>query len=293
MLVPLLLLWLLFLDYVSAFVPSAHSAIRGRTLSFPAAKPQFPNLNAKGRKKNRDHAPFSITSVPFLSDDTNAVKSSLETLLMLSDKKRQEVWKDDMKKQYPFVPSVFVDMFADSVISAFAAIAPSELQMVAQPSGLEKVRSKMGSSIKNELKKSDMYANLPLTDGDKDKMLSSLIGASLDLLLQDAAMVLAHPNEKLQALEAEKRQITRFMTKRQLLWYQVRYHTVRSALAIAVGTLLLALLYNGYKSTSVVQAIEKSIIKLYVLVKSLFGGLSRLVSGSKSGRRTRIRRRVR
>ncbi|KAL3927652.1 MAG: hypothetical protein SGBAC_012998 [Bacillariaceae sp.] len=288
-----LLYWLFSLGSVASFVPSAHVSSK----SFPVTTPLFGrslSLHAKkggGKKKNSDSS-FSLSSVPFLADDSSAVKSSLETLLILSDKKRQAVWKEDMKKQYPFVPSSFVDTFADSVVSSFTAIAPAELQMVTQPGGLQKVRSKLESSIKKELRKNDMYKNLPLSDKDKDKLLSNLIGASLDILLADAAMVLAHPNEQLQALEEEKRQITRFMTKRQLVWYEVRYHTVRSALVAAAGTLLLVLLYNVSKSTAAVQVVQKSVIKVWVFAKSLVMGIIQLVSGSKR-RRPRVRRRVR
>ncbi|CAJ1952372.1 unnamed protein product [Cylindrotheca closterium] len=288
------LFWLLSLGLVASFVPSAQSR-----LPSPVTNPLFGrslSLNAanKGRKKKKDElTSFPFPSAPFLLEDTNAVKSSLETLLVLSDKKRQAVWKEDMKRQYPFVPAVFVDRFADSVVSSFSAIAPSELQTVVQPGGLEKVKSKLETIIKKELKKNEMYANLPLSNSEKDKLLSNLIGTSLNLLLRDAAMVLAHPNEQLQALEEQKRQITRFMTRRQLVWYQLKYHTVRSALVVTASALLLTLLYNGYKSTAVIQGVQKSAIKLWVFAKSLAMGLVQLVSGSKRKRPRRVRPRVR
>merc|ERR1711865_335689 len=54
-------------------------------------------------------------------------------LLLLTNKKRQEELKQDIHHHYPFVPVGLVDRAVNSVVEAFATLAPKQVQEVLQP----------------------------------------------------------------------------------------------------------------------------------------------------------------
>jgi hypothetical protein len=242
-------------------------------------------LDAKKKWRKPSNASFSFSFDSWVKQsNTNsggsAVESGIETARLLSDKKRQEVWKSDMKKQFPIIPAVFVDSFLDSMAEAFSAVAPSQLKKAMRPGGLEKVRPQIQASIIKSLKDQRLMSNLPLPTSEKDKILEGLVSMSLDLLLQDAKEILAEPSERLQGLEEQRRQVARYMTKRKLIWYEIRYHPIRTAFLSSLATVLAYLLYKEVRTTTIFKEASRSLVTFCTSLQAAYYKLFKEASRS-------------
>lgn len=158
-------------------------------------------------------------------------------LILLGNKKRRTEFKRSIRKDFPWFPHGAVDLCVDSVSSAFESVAPTELKMALQPGGLLKVRPRLEESLTKQL--SDTLGNVDVPfigSKEKKQLLQYLVRMSLDILLQETEQALAEPSAKLRALEAQRREITKYMSVRQLTRYHIRYHPWRLLLSgLAVG----------------------------------------------------------
>ena len=182
----------------------------------------------------------------------------MDAALVLGDKKRQSVFKQDLGKQFPFIPPAVLDVCMDALSTSFDNVAPSDLKKALKPGGLEKVRPKIEAKAVKSLKTQQMIKDLPLSDEDKTKLLEYVVKLSLDYLLEDAQAALVAPALKLQTLEREQYEIRRYMSFWQLSWYRLRYFPVRTigCSMILSWTVFLTLQY--YKDTALVTSLAST-----------------------------------
>lgn len=176
----------------------------------------------------------------------NTMVSGIEAALMLTDKKRQEDWKNEMRQQFPIIPSVVFDICIDSLSEGFASMAPAQLKEALRPGGLEKVRPGLENTIVINLEQQQVMKSIPLKASDKRQLLQYLVTKSLDYMLKDAELLLAEPAVKLQVLETQKQNIQRYMTFWQLSWYRIRHYPVQMTL---LGLLSIYASYSLYQQT--------------------------------------------
>jgi len=220
---------------VSAFSPVRPHRFLVSTKSIAT----FTILNAAKKKKSPPSSSDLLNSfgVMFGKKNKSSMESGIETALLLIDKKRQKQWKEDMEKEFPFIPATALDICLDCLTDAFSSIAPTQLKSALRPGGLEKVRPELEETIVDTMEKYYMIKNIPLKPSAKTELLQYLVNLGLDYALKDVEKALADPVERLQALEIQKREITRYMTRKQLLWYRIRYRPLQTA-AILSGTAL-------------------------------------------------------
>jgi len=172
------------------------------------------------------------------NNNNNIGGGGIETaLVLLGNKKRRTEFKRSIRQDFPWFPPGAVDLCVDSVSSAFDSVAPTELKMAIQPGGLLKVRPHLEASLTKQL--SDTLGNIdvPLIGSkEKKQLLQYLVRMALDILLQETEQALAEPSTKLRALEAQKQEIIKYMSVRQLTWFRIRYHPWRMLLTgLTVG----------------------------------------------------------
>lgn len=160
-----------------------------------------------------------------------------------------------------------------------------------RPGGLEKVRPAMESSIVKTLMDQPMMAGLPLSLSEKEKLCHRLVSMSLDLLLQDAKEILADPNDRLQALEQRRREVTRYMTKWQLLLYEIRYHPIKSAFLASTGLFLAFSFYKEIRTTAIVKRALRTVFLFYATVHTTLSKLLPTIPKRRIVRRPRSPRR--
>lgn len=254
-----LLTWLIicFIRSGSSFVPT--SRIHPKIASFP-----FDSVALHAKRKQP--SPSSASPLPSSPLDSllkfvtpghqqNSMGSGIEAALILTDKKRQEDWKNDMRQQFPLVPPVAIDICVDSLSEGFSAMAPAQLKAALRPGGLDKVRPDLETTIVANLEKQQVVKNIPLKPDDKRQLLQYLVTKSLDYVLKDAELALAEPAVKLQALESQKQQIQRYMTFWELSWYRIRYFPLQAALVGILSTYVTYSLYRQTKDTWIVSTI--------------------------------------
>ena len=225
----------------------------------------------------------------------NGVESSIEAAMILTDKKRQEEWKKDIGIKYPLIPSFVVDVCVDSMSGAFESIAPAELQAVLRPGGLEKARPELEQGIVTSLEKQQVWQGIPLKQDDKRQFLQYIVNMALGYVLRDAELALAAPTAKLRALDAQKREIQRYMTRRQLLWYRIQTYPVQMAL---FGATFLYIIYTMYESTKhtwlmskITGTVVRGITHVGMMMKNAFNVFG--MSSKQSLKKKAIRRVVR
>lgn len=223
-------------------------------------------LNAKKGKKGKSSWE-PLAKMAFAGSSKNTIESSVETVLLLTDEKRQAEWKKDMQKQFPFIPLAVLDTALSALSTAFESIAPSQLKAALKPGGLEKARPDLEDSITKALETQPVMKSIPLSPKDKQHLLKYLVGLSLDYMLKDVEEILKNPFEKLQTLEHEKKQIQKYMGFWQLAWYRIRYFPMQTALLGVTTTLLTTLLYQKYQRTAIVSAITSAMITTLSVIK--------------------------
>ena len=166
-----------------------------------------------------------------------ATKVVLNSMMILSDKKRQSHFKNAMNEEFPWIPPAMLDVCLSVLSESFASVAPKDLKVALQPGNFDvKVRPKIEQNVVTSLQEQSMIQSLPLSTNDKDKLLKYLVSMSLDFVLQDAKEALAAPSTKLQMLEREKKEVIKFMSLPQIVWYRLRYFPIQSlSFTIFVG----------------------------------------------------------
>jgi hypothetical protein len=195
-------------------------------------------------------SPFdSVFKNAFTPRKQSGVESSIEAAIILTDKKRQDEWKKDIGQKYPLIPPFMVDICTDLLSGAFESIAPSELQAVLRPGGLEKARPKMEREIVTTLEQQQLLQGIPLKQEDKRQFIQYVVNMGLDYFLRDAELALAKPSAKLEALDAQKREIQRYMTPRQLLLYRIQNYPLQMTLIGTTCIYVICTLYEATKHT--------------------------------------------
>lgn len=156
-------------------------------------------------------------------ESKGALEAGVKTALRLGNKHQRTQWTKDVSKRFSLIPPSMVSGCVDGLASAFAAIAPKDLQKALKPGGLEKVRSKIETDFVRNLRTKPIIQRLPIPNDDKTKLVEFLVELSLDFFLKDIGPILAAPSVKLQELDRERREIQNRMSFRQRVWYRVRY----------------------------------------------------------------------
>lgn len=220
------------------------------------------------------------------------MESGIQAALFLTDKKRQEEWKKDMKKSFPFLPNVVLEICIDALTEAFSTIAPKELKGALKPGGLEKARPNLEASIVSNLESQQVLKSVPIKADDKRQLLRYLVSLALDYFLKDVELMLAEPSVKLQALEAQKREILRYMSFWEIQWYRIRYHPVAMATMTAASVCLAYFFYQETKTSLFVSSVTSFLGSFYCGIQTVLLHLGQLF-GWTSGKSLRKRRWIR
>jgi hypothetical protein len=152
----------------------------------------------------------------------SAAEVGIQTAQLLLDSKRQTQVKQQLKQDFPLVPGAVIDACLDLTSQAFSTIAPKKLQLALQPGGMVKVRPELQSAIVDSALKQQMIQAFPLLNReDKAKLLESVVGVTLDYLLQDAQALLEAPEIRLEALELQLKQVKQRMGFARLFKYRL------------------------------------------------------------------------
>eukprot|EP00535_Pseudo-nitzschia_heimii_P006454 CAMPEP_0197174562 /NCGR_PEP_ID=MMETSP1423-20130617/1027_1 /TAXON_ID=476441 /ORGANISM="Pseudo-nitzschia heimii, Strain UNC1101" /LENGTH=236 /DNA_ID=CAMNT_0042623505 /DNA_START=440 /DNA_END=1149 /DNA_ORIENTATION=+ len=172
-------------------------------------------------------APETLSILRFLQgfsfEIKDAVEAGVETALVLRNKQQRTQWTKDVNERFPWIPPSVVSGCVDGLASAFADIAPKDLQKALKPGGLEKVRSRIEADFVRNVQAQPVVRKLPIPNDDKKKLVEHLVDLSLDFFLKDIEPVLAAPSMKLRVLDRERREILSCMSLRQRIWYRLRY----------------------------------------------------------------------
>jgi hypothetical protein len=204
----------------------------------------------------------SVFKLVFPHRRQSGVESSIEAALILVDKKRQEEWKKDVGQKYPLIPSFVVDICIDSMSGVFESIAPAEIQAVLRPGGLDKTRPELERGILTSLEQQQVWQGIPLKQEDKRQFLQYFVSMALDFALRDVEIALAKPSAKLQALNAQKREIQKFMTRRQLLWYRLQTYPLQMTLLGVTGIYVVYTLYEATKHTQLMSTMTRTVVSV-------------------------------
>ena len=148
---------------------------------------------------------------------------SIQTAQLLLDKRRHEELTRDLQKQFPFVPPAVLEGCVNVVADAVLVVTPEKLQKALRPG----VMAKRGPEISREitrfvLKQPIMDAIPVLNADDKANLVESMVNMAMDFLLRDAQIILASPEVRLEALEAEVRNVKRLMGPWRLFLFRLR-----------------------------------------------------------------------
>jgi hypothetical protein len=169
----------------------------------------------------------------------------------------------------------------DGLASAFAAVAPKDLQNALQPGGLEKVRSKIEADFVSNMNAQPIIQQLPMPKDDKIKLVSYLVDLSLDFFMKDLESALAAPSVKLRVLDQERREILRYMSVWQFTSYRLR-HKSKSTIALgllSLWTIGITLLYFR-QNHNIVVSIQHQFKPFFSFFSSLAAALVQGISNA-------------
>jgi len=214
-------------------------------------------------------------------------QSGVEAALVLGNQERRAQWTKDVGKKFSWIPPEMLSMCIDGLASAFVAVAPKDLQKALQPGGLEKVRSEVEADFVRHLQNQPMVRKLPMAQNDKDKLVAYLVNLSLAYFLKDLESALEAPSEKLRHLDRERRDIQRYMSVRQLVWYRLRYKpaTTIAVAFLSIWTICITFLFLQQNHHHTIVIIQKQFTSLYSF---LAGTLIQWISNVRSALRWMI-----
>ena len=211
------------------------------------------------------------------SDGTKgAFEAGVETALVLGNPQQRTRWKKDISERFSWIPPSMLSGCVDGLASAFAAIAPKDLQKALKPGGLEKVRSKIEADFVNNLRAQPIIRKLPIPNDEKKKLMEYLVDLSLDFFLKDLEPILAAPSVKLQALDRERREILNRMSFQQRVWYRLRY---KPKATIALG---LFSLWTVFVTLSFVKPNQNVDLKVKLLFSFVSGAFLQFITTIRS-----------
>lgn len=199
-------------------------------------------------------------------------QTGLEAALVLGNQERRAQWTKDVGKKFSWIPPEMLSMCIDGLASAFVAVAPKDLQKALQPGGLEKVRSKVEADFVRHLQNQPMVRQLPMAQNDKDKLVAYLVNLSLAYFLKDLESALEAPSEKLRHLDRERREIQRYMSVRQLVWYRLWYKpaTTIAVAFLSIWTICITFLFLQQNHNKTIVIIQQQISLLFSFLAGAF-----------------------
>lgn len=207
----------------------------------------------------------------------NAVQSGIDGALILTDARRRNEFKKDLKKQFPWMPSAFVDSCIDLLSDSFSNVAPADLKKALKPGGLETVRPKLENEVVTSLRNQPVLQNLPLSEKDKSAFLTYMVSMSLDFLFKDVQETLQAPSLKLSTMDRQMREIQKYMTIRQHMWYRIRYRPLQTTSLGLLCVWTIYLSYQQYKHTVLVSCLTGICLKAVTTAKTLCGTITNVL----------------
>jgi hypothetical protein len=160
---------------------------------------------------------LSKTKKSPIKKQASQMETGIQIAQLLLDKRQQATLKQDLKRQYPLIPGDIINVCLDMTADVFSTIAPKEFKDALRPGGMEKLRPEIRNAIVSNMMQQQAIRDIPvLKDHDKQKLLLGVVDLALDVLLQDAQEVLAAPEDRLDALQVQHRQIHKLMGPQRL-----------------------------------------------------------------------------
>jgi hypothetical protein len=192
----------------------------------------------------------------------------IQTAQLLLDKRRHAELKQNMRRDYPFVPDSVLDICIDITAKAFTTVAPEKIREALQPGALQQAQPELKKALVRAALDQRVIQNIPVIQNkDKEAMLGNVVDLALRFVLKDAQAVLAAPEVRLQALEEQVRRVQAQMGPWRLALYRLRNNPLRVVTRIVVA-LAVVLLYAQRNDPTVVMA-RKAFSKLVVLLLAL------------------------
>jgi hypothetical protein len=141
----------------------------------------------------------------------------------LLDKRRHAELTRDVQKQFPFVPLAVLEGCVNVVADAVLVVTPEKLQQALRPGGMAKLGPDISREITRFVLKQPIMDAIPvLNANDKASLVESMVNTAMDFLLRDAQTILASPEVRLEALEAEVQNVKRLMGPWRLFLFRLR-----------------------------------------------------------------------
>jgi hypothetical protein len=224
----------------------------------------------KQTTNNTNKMALSKTKKLPIKKQTSQMETGIQIAQLLLDKRQQVALKKDLKRQYPLIPGDIIDVCLDMTADAFSTIAPKEFKDALRPGGMEKLRPEIRNAIVSNMMQQQAIRDIPvLKDHDKQKLLLGVMDLALDVLLQDAQEVLAAPEDRLDALQVQQRQIHKLMGPQRLALYRVRRYPGR----VAMGAAVVAFFLYQQRTTAVMTAVTATIQTVLVKLQLFWSGL--------------------
>lgn len=177
------------------------------------------------------------------------VEVGIHTAQLLLNPSRHDTLRQQIRRQYPFVPCQVLDACISVTSAALIRLAPCVLQQaLLRNGGLERLRPGLQQSIINAGMQHPLLKSLPRQQ--KRVWITAAVQHLLDYMLQDATF-LASPEQQLEALQAEQREIETRMGPWRLLCYKLRRMVsntilLRTVISVALAVLAAAWAYYYY-----------------------------------------------
>jgi hypothetical protein len=192
------------------------------------------------------------------------------TAQLLLDKRRHAELKQNMRKNYPFVPDSVLDICIDITAKAFTTVAPEKIRKALQPGALQQAQPELKKALVRAALDQRVIQNIPVfKNKDKEALLGNVVDLALRFVLKDAQAVLAAPEVRLQALEEQVRRVQAQMGPWRLALYRLRNNPLQVAtrLIVALSVVLLFAKRNDPTVVSARRAFSKLVVLLLTLVQ--------------------------
>jgi len=168
----------------------------------------------------------------------NSMELGIQTAQALMNEKKHDELRQKLQKQYPLIPPSVLDAAIDVIASGFQQVAPDSLKKALTPGGMEDFRPVIRKSILDVAKTQKVIKDIPiLSQKEKMQLVEYLVDLALDQVIGDADYILSAPEVRLEALEAEIRQIkSTEMTRKQRILYRYRQQPVRYTVGMIVAS---------------------------------------------------------
>jgi hypothetical protein len=200
----------------------------------------------------------------------NDMEVGIQTAQLLLDPRRRQKLKDQMQQKFPLVPDAVLDSSIDITAQAFTKVAPEKLKIALRPGGMDKVRPELERVIVRVVLDQPAIQSIPvLNSKDKKKLVEAVVTMALDNILKNAQEVLAAPEVRLEALEAQVREVKAMMGPWRLFLYRLRHVNPQSVVAfltLSVASIVMYQQRNLPAIATLIQTISLALSQLKNLV---------------------------